>query len=71
MLQPSKITKEIPIPITITLQLKKLNKTCLPEANATQTIGVIYLKFGTVVVKESLHRLIYRISGGCDVIMMS
>ena len=51
MLQPSKITKEIPISITITLQLKKLNKTCLPEAYATQTIGVIYLKSSTVVIE--------------------
>ena len=50
MLQPSKNTKEIPIPVTITLQLKKLNKTCLPEAYATQTIGVIYLKSGTVMI---------------------
>ena len=39
MLQPSKNTEEIPISITITLQLKKLNKICLPEAYATQTIG--------------------------------
>ena len=51
MLQPSKNTKEMPISITITLQLKKLNKTCLPEAYATQTIGVIYLKSGTVVIE--------------------
>ena len=51
MLQPSKITKEIPISITLTLQLKKLNKTYLPEAYATQTIGVIYLKSGTVVIE--------------------
>ena len=51
MLQPSKITKEIPISITITLQLKKLNKACLPEAYATQTIGVIYLKSGAVVIE--------------------
>ena len=71
MLQPSKNTKEIPISITITLQLKKLNKTCLPEAYATQKIGVISLKSGAVVIEESLQRLIYRISGGCDVIMTS
>ena len=51
MLQPSKITKEIPISITITLQLKKLNKTCLPEAYETQRIGVIYLKSGAVVIE--------------------
>ena len=51
MLQPNKITKEIPISNTITLQLKKLNKTCLPEAYATQTIGVTYLKSGTVVIE--------------------
>ena len=51
MLQPSKNTKEMPISITITLQLKKLNKTCLPEAYATQTISVIYLKSGTVVIE--------------------
>ena len=51
MLQPSKNTKEMPISIIITLQLKKLNKTCLPEAYATQTIGVIYLKSGTVVIE--------------------
>ena len=31
--------------------IKKLNKTCLPEAYATQTIGVIYLKSGTVVIE--------------------
>ena len=51
MLQASKNTKEMPISITITLQLKKLNKTCLPEANATQTIGVIYLKSGAVMIE--------------------
>ena len=51
MLQPSKITKEIPISINITLQLKKLNKTCLPEVYATQTIGEIYLKSGAVVIE--------------------
>ena len=50
MLQPSKNTKEMPISITITLQLNKLNKTCLPEAYATQTIGVFYLKTGAVVI---------------------
>ena len=50
MLQPRKNTKEMPISITIILQLKKLNKTCLPEAYATQTIGVIYLKSGAVVI---------------------
>ena len=38
----------MPISITITLQL---NKTCLPEAYATQTVGVIYLKSGTVVIE--------------------
>ena len=36
MLQPSKNTKEMSIFITVTVQLKKLNKTCLPEAYATQ-----------------------------------
>lgn len=51
MLQPSKNTKGMPISIAITLQLKKLNKTCLPEAYATQMIGVIYLKSGTVVIE--------------------
>ena len=51
MLQPSKNTKYMPISITITLQLKKLNKTCLPEACATQTIGVIYLTSGAVVIE--------------------
>ena len=51
MLQPSKNTEEIPISITITLQLKTLNKICLPEAYATQTIGVIYLKSGAVVIE--------------------
>ena len=50
-MQPSKNTKEMSISITITLQLKKLNKTCLPESYATQTIGVIYLKSGTVVIE--------------------
>ena len=51
MLQPSRNTKEMPISINITVQLKKLNKTCLPEAYATQTIGVIYLKSGAVVIE--------------------
>ena len=51
MLQPSKNTKEMPISITITLQLKKLNKTCLPEPYASQTIGAIYLKSGAVVIE--------------------
>ena len=50
MLQPSKNTKEMSISITTTVQLKKLNKTCLPEAYATQ-IGVISLKSGTVVIE--------------------
>ena len=35
MLQPSKNTKEISISITLNVQLKKLNKICLPEAFAT------------------------------------
>ena len=30
---------------------KKLNKTCIPEAYATQTKGVIYLKSGAVVIE--------------------
>ena len=51
MLQPGKNTKEMSISITITVQLKKLNKTYLPDAYATQTIGVIYLKSGTVVIE--------------------
>ena len=51
MLQRSKNTKEMSISITISLQLKKLNKTCLSEAYATQKIGVIYLKSGTVVIE--------------------
>ena len=37
MLQPSKNTKEMSISITVTVQLKKLYETCLPEAYATQT----------------------------------
>ena len=37
MLQPSKNTKEMSISITVTVKLKKLSKTCLPEAYATQT----------------------------------
>ena len=36
--------------VYITLSEKQLNKTCLPEANATQ-IDVISLKFCTVVIK--------------------
>ena len=51
MLQPSENTKEMPISIIITLQPKKLNKTCLPEVYAIQTIGVIYLKSGAVVIE--------------------
>ena len=37
MLQMSKNIKEMSISTTITVQLKKLNKNCLPEAYATQT----------------------------------
>ena len=51
MLQPSKNTKEMNISIIIALKLKKLNKTCLPEAYATQLIGMIYLKSRTVVIE--------------------
>ena len=50
-----KNTKEMSIFLTVTVQLKKPNKTCLPEAYATQKsrcdLGVISLKSGTVVIE--------------------
>ena len=37
MLHQLEVIKQMSISITLNVQLKKLNKTCLPEACATQT----------------------------------